>query len=434
MATLPTNINQTVNPATGKTNAQVLQESTAVAEQAAKSIGQSFSAIKQSNQTPINTTLNGARLGNVQTINVPSTLATPTTSNLALDNNSFLGQVKTDASVTPTDTSKTEAQSYLQKIMGSISGQADQEAQIAEDAGLAEKKQKAEALSTELDVMDKAYRDEVKNIKETSTGTVAGRNAEIAIATDRYENNRANLALTYKVANQDYQGAQEIVNSKVTALQNQNTQALNAYQLFADSVMNDLTESEKLQVESNLRMKENEAQAVQTAYADVLTTAVQQSAPASVLAQIDAASRAPGATPASVYASAGKYATMPTDSGADGVTGQDMMSFNEFKSQYEKELKQSIPPGTDLYNQIKTQYDQQVSNAVNVTDLTPSDQRELVQAGMTETEGTAQTYFLATPKSFRDYYKRLVSTGEIPSSGVTLDQLDQVYQIWYDSQ
>lgn len=245
--------------------------------------------------------------------NIPPATTTTTTDNLAVANTTTQAGATTDATYEPpVNPQKQEAQGYLQKILGNIGTQAEDVNNIYEEEQLAQKKQRAQRLSTELDIMDKGYRDQVNEIKKNRDGKFGGgMQADINDATDRYQNNRANAALVYKVAAEDYNGAAEIVNQKVAALKDQNQSYLQAYGLLIDSINNDLTESEKLQVQNMYQQKQMEAKVVSDTYAQVLNSAVLQGAPASVLSAIDAASRAPGATAASVYAAAGQYGADP---------------------------------------------------------------------------------------------------------------------------
>jgi len=243
--------------------------------------------------------------------NLQTPPATPTTDGLAMTNSGVTSSIATDATTppaTPANPQKDSLQQMLQSISGDISGQSAAVDQIKSDTQLYEKQQKATAVSNQLDQMDKAYRDEVNNLKKNAGGVYGGAvDQQIATATDRYENNRANVALTYKVLSGDATAAQTIVNDKVTSLQNQNTQKLNLYQLAVNAVNNDLTESEKLKVQANLTQMANDHKTITDAYTTALTNASQNGAPASVLSAIDTASRVPGATAASVMAAAGSY-------------------------------------------------------------------------------------------------------------------------------
>lgn len=251
--------------------------------------------------------------------NPPTPIAPPpayrsSTDNLGIANNTAYAGIKSDASYTPpVNPAKEEAQGYLKRILGNLSGQAEDTNKIYEEAGLAEKKKKAEAISTEMDTLDKQFRDRVLEIKKNPEGKFGGAiNQDISKENDTYQNTRANIALTYKVASEDYNGASEIVNQKVTALKDQNAQSLQAYQLLINSINNDLTESEKLQVQDNMNTKKAEAEYRQSAYADVLKRlADNPNTPASVYSAVDKIASDPNSSISQIYGAGGTYLATP---------------------------------------------------------------------------------------------------------------------------
>jgi len=260
--------------------------------------------------------LDASKLGNVTPTTIPTIPTALTTGNLSISNNSTTAQVKTDSSVPDPVVNQEKAglKSYLSGILGNISGQAEEENKIRKEAQIAEKKQRALSISNEFDVLDKGFRDEVKQIRQNVEGKFGGAvEQDVAKAQDRYEDRRANISLSYKVANQDLQGAEEIVLQKVNAIKSQNAQSIQAYQLLADSVNNDLTESEKLQVQEQISIRREKAQTTEETYAETLKNAVQNKAPASVLSAIDEAARLPGATAASIATAAGSYGVEPLE-------------------------------------------------------------------------------------------------------------------------
>lgn len=229
----------------------------------------SVDAFIAANPAPV---ITSESLGNVQPYNIPPANTKPTTGNLGMANNSATGTIKADASYTPpVNAEKEKANKGLSALISKISGQAEEATQINQDEGILEKKQKATAISTELDVLDKSFRDEVAAIRENPEGKFGGAvEQDVAKAQDRYENRRANISLAYKVAYGDYQGAQEIANEKINALKDQNAQSLQAYQLLTNAINNDLTESEKLIVQANIDQKKQKAKTVEDAYAAAL--------------------------------------------------------------------------------------------------------------------------------------------------------------------
>lgn len=298
----------------------LLAKGDALGAKASKETGIAYTPIAQSPATINSSVLQGSGTP----IQLPKTTSTPTTSGLAMTTNGVASQAKIAATSEPppqpqqtdwlqqylqqSSAQKDELSQMRQSIQGDIAGQASQEAQFAKEEDLYKKKEAARVLDNQMDQMDKEYRDEIAAIKLNPEGKFGGAlQADINKATDRYQNNRANVALSYKVAAGDYNDAAQIVNDKVTSLRNQNAQQLQAYQLTADAIYNDLTESEKLIVSSNLQKKQDDAKLVQDAYTTALSNASQNGAPASILAAIDDASRMPNATAATILAAAGTY-------------------------------------------------------------------------------------------------------------------------------
>lgn len=299
-----------------KVQPQTMQD-TSLMSVAPKPIPETIAAPKKTDASAPNV-INSQNLAPKGDIKVPPVVNKPTTNNLAMANNTVASGINTQATTPPpvVKTEKTQAEKdrdslreLRDSITGNIKNQASAVQQINEDEKLQEKKAKAVQIQNELTAMDKAYRDEISAIRKNPEGKLsAGVQNEVNIATDRYNNNRANVSIAYNTALGDYNSALDTVNLKVTSLKDQNAQAIQAYQLNVDAINNDLTESEKLIVQNQLQMKADRARTVEDTYAKALQNAVQNNAPAAVLSAIDEAARQPNATASSILAAAGQYA------------------------------------------------------------------------------------------------------------------------------
>lgn len=381
--------------------------------------GNQISPITQTRPT---TTIRSDQVGSVtQTPIAPS--PTPNTSGLTSVNNANSSQVTSDSTYAPpenttTPMTKTDIQSQIGDYIKKLTGQSADIAQIKTDAGLEEKKQRALTLSNEIDQFDKDFRDKVKRIRETPGGTTAGVEATVAKEQAQYEDTRANKYLSYRIANQDYQGADEIVTEKVNALKDQNAQLLQAYQLQASYVYNDLTESEKLSVQNNYQTIRDTHQAVLSAYTDVLKEAASNGAPASILAAIDAAAKNPNASPASIYKSAGTYLSA-------GGQGADAPLYAGLNSATSTAIRAQVgafktEPIVTNFSQIQSGY----NFAKNLSDTTnnPADDQALIYSlaktldpGSVVREGeyaTAQKYSQSWIKAYgKGVEQALAGTG-----------------------
>lgn len=269
--------------------------------------------------SPITTPIDGSKIGQVSPITNIPTAQPIDTGNLAMANNAVFGEIKTTATAPdPSTTEKAGLKNQLSSLWNKISGQAQDESNIRNEYQVAEKKKKALGISNELDLLDKNFKDQVKQIRQNAQGKFGGAvEQDINNAQIQYEDRRANIALAYKVANEDYQGAEELVNQKVDALQRQNAQAMQVFNLQKDMVYNNLTESEKIQANEQSRIRQERAKTVEDTYANMLKFAALNKAPSSVLSAIDQAAKDPNATAASITAAAGKY-------GVDTASALDM--------------------------------------------------------------------------------------------------------------
>jgi hypothetical protein len=224
------------------------------------------------------------------------------------------------AETTTAQTNKEALNDNLSTLIKNIQDQPNQVADITANEGLTAKNTLRLKTQNEITALDKTYRDEVNSIKENPQGKFGGAiQQDINQATDRYNNNRANLAIVYNSQLGDYQAALDTVNLKVNALKDTNSQSLQAYQLMANAVNNDLTDSEKIQVQANIQEKQDKAKAIQDAYASALETAVKNNAPSYILSAIDSAAKDPKATQASIYSAMGTYGG--TSGGVAGTAG-----------------------------------------------------------------------------------------------------------------
>lgn len=259
--------------------------------------------------TPITMSLKDLN-SNVQPYNLPQTQPV-IGNNLGAVNSSVASNIKTDANYVPPTTSVQQKSDLIKSLETKLSNTATEVSSIQQDSELLKKKEKATAVSNELDQLDKSFRDEVAQIKTNPEGKLAGAlQNEIAQAQDRYENRRANIALTYKVLAGDYNAAQEIANQKVQALKEKDNQAIELYKANVAAINDDLTEKEKLQVQANITAQKAKSDEINNAYEQTLK-ALQgsgQEVPSYIYDNVDRARTNPNATPADIYKAAANYA------------------------------------------------------------------------------------------------------------------------------
>jgi hypothetical protein len=170
------------------------------------------------------------------------------------------------------------------------------------------KKQAALKIQNELTKMDKDYRDEVARIKENPRGqTEFSLNAEINKATDRYNNNRANVSIAYNTALGDYQAAQETVNLKTQSYNDLKKNQYAEWEMNYKMATDFATPEQKLLLEQKSAQMKADISLMTDAKKTVMDNLLQNNAPQSVWNAVDAAASKEGATPADIMAAAGSY-------------------------------------------------------------------------------------------------------------------------------
>jgi hypothetical protein len=127
------------------------------------------------------------------------------------------------------------------------------------------------------------------------------------------------------------------------------------------------------------------------------------------------------------------YAPTGDGFGTGGGTGGDVPTFEEYVAQREQEEKQNFAPHF-RDGQIRDEYDAKYGAASSITSvgkLTNTNKNDLTQAGLANADPVAQSYFLNTDSSFRDFYSRGVASGKFPANA-SLDDVDAAYTEWYE--
>lgn len=244
----------------------------------------------------------------VTPVNVPPTPPQPDLTEISSFNQSSVPMPTT------ADTGKADLASTFKDFMADDEAARNAITAEATSPEFLAKEERTRKLSNELSQLDKDYQDQVKAIRETTSGMTRDQmQGALSEAAYNYENRRANKSLAYNVALGDFKAAQDAIDVKTKALDSKWTRNIQAYEIMKDAIFNDLTESEKIQVQANLTEKQNNAELVRTAYSNALSAAVENNAPSYILDAIDAAASNPNATAADVLKAAGKYATKPAE-------------------------------------------------------------------------------------------------------------------------
>jgi hypothetical protein len=256
-------------------------------------------------QTPIPAEI----IGNTKPIDLASTKVNDTTATTALTAKTTAAAdpannpiVDTTASATATPSATKSITDRLKELIGVQGTEGAVTAKLQEEQQLAAKMEARNKINNQIVSTKRAYEEQIKSIRKNFQGTVSGMEAAVNNVTRQGNEDLANLAIIQAGANGDLQTANDIIQTKLDAEFEPIKNEIASYEKLYNLVQNDLSESEKLTVQSNLDQKKAEATNLLNAKSDAYKKAVENNAPASVLKAIGAAT-----SPDEVYESMGKY-------------------------------------------------------------------------------------------------------------------------------
>lgn len=150
-------------------------------------------------------------------------------------------------------------QSFLDKVLGrDIAGE---KAQLREGADLMQKQEEANRLQNELKSSQKAYQDEIDALYENKDSVSAGAaQARISQLQRRANSDLANIAIQAEFANNNYVGAEKILNAQLDDLQQDYDNTIKTYQVAQDFLTNDLSKTEEIELQRQIEKEQADYQ------------------------------------------------------------------------------------------------------------------------------------------------------------------------------
>jgi len=165
-------------------------------------------------------------------------------------------------------TLKEQTQKYLQdQITG---GGAIDTLKIKEDANLRSKEKLATDLYNRQLTTKARFDKQIEALEKNPEGKLSGNLTQQINQVSREANRElADIALQYKIANDDYTGAAKVVEDQIADLKDQRDYTLKVLATSMDFLQNDLTESEKMELAQQYKLEEiaydNEIKTAETA-------------------------------------------------------------------------------------------------------------------------------------------------------------------------
>ncbi len=198
--------------------------------------------------------------------------------------------IETNPSATTTSTnSRQPLLDQIKSLIGIENTKGDVTTQLQNEQDLAGKTQAVNDISNKILTTSRGYDEQIKNLQKNGTGYNGGNQVAIDDLNRQRNEDIANLSIIKSTTLGDLDTANTIIKQKLDAQFEPLEANIKNYEDLYNLTANDLTDSEKLQIQTQIDEKKQSAQNLYNAKQDALKTASANGAPASVLAAITAA-------------------------------------------------------------------------------------------------------------------------------------------------
>lgn len=214
----------------------------------------------QTSNYPVNSTISASDLSNTKSLVVPPLVSDNTASNNLNTTNSIqssqaTADIKTNTSTsnqTPTSDTKTVKDKLL-SLIGMQGDKTQFTSDLQNQQDIVGKTQALNKVNNDILLTTQAYDNQIKELRKNDVGAVGGGvSSAITELTRKKNEDLANLNIIKAVSLNDLNTANDIIDKKVTAKFEPIDNQIKSYQNLYTLLQNDLSESEKAIVESNL--------------------------------------------------------------------------------------------------------------------------------------------------------------------------------------
>lgn len=211
----------------------------------------------------------------------------------------------------PIDTTTNSRQPLLEQIknlIGLENNKSSETARLQDNQDIAGKTQAVNDINNKILTTSRGYDEQIKNLQKNGTGYNGGNQVAIADLNRQKNEDLANLSIIKSTTLGDLETANSIVDQKLKAEFEPIEANIKNYEDLYQLTSNDLTDSEKLTIQTQIDQKKQAAQNLYNAKQDAYKTALAGGAPANVLATIGSAT-----TPEAAQQAVEKYGVSLSD-------------------------------------------------------------------------------------------------------------------------
>ena len=204
--------------------------------------------------TIANTPINPTRITPSQGTYNPPTASTASNTAVAVDT---VANRQPSVMPTPAEPVLTKSQTMLQKMLPSNPQIIQQEkAEARKNADLQNKMELSNKAQNEIKVQKRAYEDQIEKIRTNTDGkSTAQLNNEMNEFARKADKHLADKAITAELLLDNYTGAEKILNAQLEDMQQDYDNEVKSYQIAKDFIFNDLTDSEKAELDFQQQQK-----------------------------------------------------------------------------------------------------------------------------------------------------------------------------------
>lgn len=278
------------------------------------------SSFSQTSSTPVNQVVDASKVSDVNPIKVPETTPPLALGNLDAHLSSVItppsgatvDSVTGTAITTPETTQGANkgVTAKLSALYDKLTGKGEFETNLQQQEQVSQKQQAAVDTFNQYNTRRLATAKQEQDFLNTNTGqSTAQKDFQIGEIRRNNAYELANLAISNQAASGNYKAALETIKMKTDAVYDPIQKQIENLEKFYTLNQNDLSESEKMTLQTKIDEQKAQKKVLSDAYESTLKTLAENGAPSDVYTAVDKASKDPNATASTIIASAGKYST-----------------------------------------------------------------------------------------------------------------------------
>jgi len=335
-----------------------------------------------------------------------------------------------------------EREASLEQTMRDISGVHASRAEEEEKAGISKLTTEADDLANQIEQKQLALTREIEEIRKNSRGMLASAvDAEVARVSRERTSELADLAILQNTKNRQLATAISLVDRNIKLRLEPLEQQLQFDKFFLDRADAALSKAEKEEMRTRIAAEESIYSFLEkemNSIYKVATEAAANGADQFTYQQIlQSSSMAEAMQLAGGFIKAEAMGRVPGVTLTPGAEETVAVPYQEWFRPFlqtpegQQIARQFAGDNIGLARELRRIHQERFgTGAQPIGTLTAANKRDLDLAGISNTSSSVQRFFLGTPSGFRQAWIQQVATGDIDLSGLTVEEMQQIFNEW----